>query len=436
MKKLKIIFYGCTVLFCMQKTHAQSSSFLKDRKIPLNEDGSNFVKFTFLTQAWIRAADYNPGTTIDGTSKNSGTDIGIRRTNIQVYGQLTDRTFAYMQIGLNNFNNLSDRKQGFFVHDAYGEYAIDKTKLSLGLGLSGWSGLSRFAAPAVGSQLGIDAPLFQQQTGDVTDQFLRKLSLFAKGKIGKIDYRVQMAQPLSIKKTAGYNPAITQSSSFSALPPKMQYNAYIQYQFKDQESNQTPYLTGTYLGKKSVFNVGAGIIYQKNAMWRTNEAKDTIQSNMFHIAGDIFYDAPLGTDGKAISLYGNVTHSNFGKNYIREAGTMNPANGNSNPNILNGPGVAFPMYGTGTTYYVQAGYKFKDNLIGKTTLMPYAALQHSSYEKLNQAVNFWDVGVNWLLSSHTSKLTISYQNHPVYNAIGDKITTKNAILAQYQISFN
>ena len=44
---------------------------------------------------------------------------------------------------------------------------------------------------------------------------------------------------------SNYNPAITTNSSFSALPPKMQYNGYFQYQLKDQESNQVPYLAGT-----------------------------------------------------------------------------------------------------------------------------------------------------------------------------------------------
>ncbi|WP_407490152.1 hypothetical protein [Elizabethkingia anophelis] len=414
---------------------AQKSDFIKDRKIPLNESGSNFIKFSFLTQAWIRTADYNPGTTIDGTAKSSGTDIGIRRTSFQVYGQLTDRIFIYSQVGLNNFNNISDRKQGFFVHDAYGEYALDKTKISLGMGLSGWSGLSRFASPSVGSQLGIDAPLYQQQTNDATDQFLRKLSVFAKGKLGRLDYRVQMAQPMSITKMAGYNPAISTNANFSSLPPKMQYNAYFQYQFKDQESNQTPYMAGTYLGKKSVFNIGGGFIYQKNAIWRTGTSGDTIQSSLKDVALDIFYDAPLGHNGKAISLYGNVTHSDFGKNYTRNAAAMNPANGNNRPEILNGPGVAFPMYGTGTSCYIQAGYKFKEHLVGNTTFMPYAALQHSNYERLHQSMNFWDIGVNWLLAGHMSKFTISYQNHPVYTTNGDEITTKNAALAQYQVSF-
>jgi len=438
--------------FCTTNVYSQSepqnpqsgqnhttNDFIKDRKFYLNEDGSNYVKFTFVTQAWLRSAEYNPGTTINGIPKSSGTDIGIRRYRVQLYGQLTDRVFAYSQFGENNFNNISDRKLGFFVHDAYGEYAVDKQMLSLGLGLSGWSGLTRFASPSVGSIMGIDAPLYQQTTNDVTDQFLRKLSVFAKGKIGKLDYRVLMAQPMAIQKSAGYDPAnnIGQASRFSALPPKMQYNGYFSYQFKDQESNLTAYATGTYLGKKKVFNIGAGFIYQQDAMWRLNEtATDTIHENLVQLAADVYYDAPAGSRGQAVSLYGSITHSDFGKNYLRNGGPMNPANGNNNPDIISGGGTAFPMYGTGTVAYVQAGYKMRDNLIGNTTLMPYVSLQYADYERLSDPMAYYDVGVNWLLAGHASKLTLSYQDRLVYNNAGDNITRRGAVVAQYQVFFN
>lgn len=432
MRKLKHLFafIGLTTAFLSEDTKAQE--FFKDRKLYLNEDGSNYVKFTFMTQAWLRYADYNPGTTINGVEKNSGTDIGIRRYRVQMYGQLTDRVFAYSQFGENNFNAISDRKLGFFVHDAYGEYAIDKQKLSLGIGLSGWSGLSRFSSPSVGSILGIDAPLFLQTTNDVNDQFLRKLSVFAKGKLGKLDYRLQMAQPMEINTTA----PISEVSDFSKNPPEMQWNGYFQYQFKDQESNLTPYMAGTYQGEKRVFNIGAGFIYQKDAMWRLNTANDTITTNMVHFAGDIYYDAPIGSRGQAISLYGNITYYDFGKDYIRNSGPMNPANGSNNPAILNGGGNSFPMYGTGTTVYAQAGYKFRNNLIGKTTLMPYVSLQHSDYEGLNDPMDFFDAGINWLLSGNTSKFTIAYQNRPIFNSSGNKTGTKGAVIAQYQVLFN
>lgn len=445
MTKLKyaLAFSGLMALLLPQNIKAQESvkqenNFFKDRKFYLNEDGSNFVKFTFMTQAWIRAADYNPGTTINGVEKSSGTDIGIRRYRVQMFGQLTDRVFAYTQFGENNFNNISDRKQGFFVHDAYGEYAIDKTRLSLGIGISGWNGLTRFASSSVGSIMGIDLPLYQEATNDVTDQFGRKLSIFAKGKLGKLDYRVSMAQPMAIQKAAGYNPAngISKISSFSANPPKMQYNAYVQYQFKDQESNMTPYATGTYLGKKTVFNVGVGAIYQKDAMWRLGAANDTISSNMLHLAADIYYDAPMGDKGQAISLYGNVTRFDYGENYTRNAGPMNPANGSNNSAILNGGGNAFPMFGTGTVVYAQAGYKFKDNLIGATTLMPYVSMQYGNYERLHDPMTYYDAGVNWFLAGQTSKFTVSYQNRPVFGTNGNSIERKGAIVAQYQVFFN
>lgn len=414
------------------------NSFFKDRKFYLNEDGSNFIKLTFMTQAWLRAADYNPGTTINGMAKSSGTDIGIRRYRVQLYGQLTDRVFTYAQFGENNFNNIADRKMGFFVHDAYGEYAIDKTRLSLGMGISGWQGLSRFTSSSVGNMMGIDLPLYQETTNDVTDQFGRKLSIFAKGKLGKLDYRVAMAQPMAIQKSAGYNPAngIGSNSSFSARPPKMQYHAYVMYQFKDQESNMMPYNAGTYLGKKNVFNVGVGAIYQKDAMWRLGAANDTISSNMLHLSADVYYDAPVGIKGQAISFYGSVAHYDYGKNYIRNSGPMNPANGSNNPTILNGGGTAFPMFGTGTVAYMQAGYKLKDNLIGTTTLMPYVSMQYGDYERLNDAMTYYDAGVNWLLAGQTSKFTLAYQNRPVFNTIGNTIDRKGAVVVQYQVFFN
>jgi hypothetical protein len=428
------LFRAIPLLLLSSGLHAQH--FIRDRKIYLNETGSSYVKFSVLGQFWLRQQQMNPGTTVNNTPKDNSTDIGIRRLRMQVYGQLTDRTFFYVQLGQNNFNNISDRKQGFFVHDAYGEYAVVKEKLSIGGGLSGWSGLSRFSSPSAGTILGVDAPLHLQSTNDVTDQFLRKLSVFAKGKLGRLDYRLAMAQPHAIQKSAGYNSTISQASNFSPKAPSMQWNGYLQWQFIDKEANLTPYTQGTYLGTKKVLNIGAGFIYQPDALWHANTAGDTITTDMAHFSADIFYDAPAGAKGQALSLYGSVAHYGFGKNYIRNQATMNPANGNSNPDILNGSGNGYPAFGTGMTVYAQAGYKFKDSLIGNTTLMPYIALQYADYDRLNNSMLFVDAGVNWLLTGHTSKLTLSYQNRPLYNAAGDQLKRLGAFTLQYQVFFN
>ena len=80
--------------------------------------------------------------------------------------------------------------------------------------------------------------------------------------------------------------------------------------------------------------------------------------------------------------------------------------------------------------------QLKDNLIGKTTLMPYVSMQHANYDRLNSAMNFYDAGINWLLAGHNSKFTLAYQNRPVYNVSGDLTSHKSAFIAQYQVFFN
>ena len=208
-------------------------------------------------------------------------------------GQITDRIFIYTQVGENNFNYLSDRKLGLFVHDAVSEYAVIKNKFSVGTGLSVWSGLSRFSSPSVVTVMGIGAPLVFKSTNDVTDQFLRKLSIYTKEKINSFDYWFIVSRPLAFQKFAVYSSVISENANFSSKPPNLQYNGYFMYELKEQESNTIPYMVGTYLGKRKVRNIGAEFVSQKNAMWQLAENKlDTVEKNMLQLSGDIFYDVP------------------------------------------------------------------------------------------------------------------------------------------------
>jgi hypothetical protein len=439
MKIFKMALFGLLLSALSIQTKAQ---VLKDGKLTLNDDGSHYVKFTMVNQAWLRNTTLNEGSTIFGYARKNSWDIGIRRFRVQFYGQLTDRVFIYTQIGANNYNGISDRKLGFFIHDALGEYAVAKNKLSLGGGLAAWSGLARFASPSVGSIMGVDAPLYQQSTNDVTDQFLRKLSVYAKGKLGKFDYRLVLSDPMAFQKATSYNGVLNSDfANFSSKPPKFQWNGYFQWQFLDQESNLTPYMTGTYLGKKKVLNIGAGFVYQPKAMWTLAANKiDTVETNMVQLALDAYYDAPVGNEGQAISAYASVGYFDFGKNYIRNLAVMNPANGSTRTDLLNGSGNGFTAYGTGSVMYAQLGYKFKDNLVGKTTLMPYISLQHANYERLNQGINYWDLGLVWLLNGHNSKLTLGYQDRPIFLADasgkGEFSNRKGSAILQYQVFFN
>jgi len=129
------------------------------------------------------------------------------------------------------------------------------------------------------------------------------------------------------------------------------------YQFFDQESNAGASTVGSYLGKKRVFNVGAGFVHQGSAMWHTTAAEDTVSQALNLLAVDVFYDAPVNAaKGTAITAYGGYYYYDFGAGYLKNAGTMNPANGVRNGlGSFNGPGNNYPMLGTGHVLYAQAG---------------------------------------------------------------------------------
>jgi hypothetical protein len=407
-------------------------------KMNLNDDGSHFLKATFTGQVWMRFNESNPGTTVNGFSKPETYDIGLRRVRSQIFGKISDKVFVYTQIGINNFDYNSARKPGIFFHDVVTEYYVTPRALQIGAGLTAWTGFARYSSPGVASILGYDAPLYQQSTNDVNDQFLRKLSIYAKGKLGKLDYRVIVSDPMLIDATITTVKPISVNSDFAYTPPKVQTSGYFMYQFLDEESNLTPYMTGTYLGKKKVFNIGAGFQYQQNAMWHYGNAvtKDTIMSDMLNYSVDVFYDHPLGTKGASITAYAAASHTDYGKNYIRNNGAMNPATAGSGTSF-NGGGSAFPMYGTGNIFFGQVGYLLPKPLLGEKggQLQPYIDATLAKYDRLQSDMLMWDAGVNWLIEGHRSKISLNYQNRPVFSNTDLKESTRRGmVVLQFQIA--
>jgi hypothetical protein len=113
---------------------------------------------------------------------------------------------------------------------------------------------------------------------------------------------------------------------------------------------------------------------------------------------------------------------------------MNPANGDNDPTVLNGGGNAFPLVGTGNVLYLQAGYKLSTKP-GKIGVMPYASVQYAHYKALEKPVTFYDLGLNWYMKGHTSKLTTAFQSRPVFSPDGNLLSRKAAVIAQYQVFF-
>ena len=140
-------------LYAQVDTLKKSVSIQKDKdalKFNLNEDGSHYFQATFLNQVWVRYNKSNPGTTVMGKHAPETFDIGLRRTRVQLFGQITNKVFVYFQLGQNNFNSMyasnpaSNRKVAFFIHDAVGEYKLTKkNQLKIGGGLTIANGLSR-----------------------------------------------------------------------------------------------------------------------------------------------------------------------------------------------------------------------------------------------------------------------------------------------------
>ncbi|NBO70499.1 hypothetical protein EBV26_08440 [bacterium] len=413
-----------------------------------NPDGTHFAQITFLNQTWIRFNENLPGTVINGDASNESVDIGLRRTRIQMIMKPYDDVFLYFQFGQNNYNSeynaTGNRKQAAFFHDAVCEYVPNgDNTLKLGAGLTIANGLSRFSQPSISSILTLDVPVFAQTTVDQTDLFSRKLSVYARGQIGKFDYRFSLSDPFPITSNGYVQPTIGKHALFSSSKPSMQQQGYVIYQLFDHEQHLTPYMTGTYLGKRKIANIAIGAIHQDKATWTGTPGIDTTYHPMNLLCIESFIDMPVDeSTGTAISGYAGMFKTDYGPGYLRYNGIMNPATGQSNVQLAKdaGPqfGNAYPMFGTGNVIYLQCGYLLPREFLGlQGQLLPYASLISAQYERLgvdwNNTIN---IGLSWLLHQHKAKFTLDYMNRPGMLILPDQIQTssrKQSLTVQYQL---
>lgn len=427
----------------------------------LNESGSHFFKANFLVQAWLRQTELNDGSKINNKNYDNAFDIGIRRARMVLDGQITDRAYIYFQLGMNNFNaaynsaTTTSRKNGqFFIHDAVGDYRLSKgNQLKVGGGLTITNGLSRFSQPSITTIMTLDVPVTLQATTDQTDIFSRKLSVYARGQIKKFDYRILLSDPFPVSSNgAAVSGPKVDVAQFSPIGNNKQVQGYLMYQFFEHEQNNTPYMQGTYLGKKKVFNIASGAVYQKNASWYSTKGgprgatgTDTIYNDMFLVSLESYLDMPLNQEnGTAISAFLGGYYTDYGKNYLRYNNAMNPATGTTAGNQVTGvsgstAGNAYPMFGTGKVLYAQLGYLLPKTLLGESgQLMPYASIQHANYDRLGgHSMDIIDAGVNLFMKGHKAKVSLDYQNRPTYTQSADGTinagTRKGSVILQFQL---
>ena len=424
----------------------------KELRFSLTPDGKQYVRATLLNQTWVRYNESNPNTLVNGERQGETLDIGLRRTRIQLFGPIAPRTTLYFQFGQNNFNYLSqnagNRKLQAFFHDALGQYRAFEfgensrgpNYLDIGGGLTIMNGLSRFSQPSVATILSLDVPVFAQATVDQTDEFSRKLSLYAHGQAGPLDYRVVVSDPFPIQTNGTAPPAIGPAATFATVGHRKQYQGFFKYNFFDHEYSAAPgYETGTYLGKKKVLNLEGGFISQQNATFtRAAGQADTSYHamNLWSVAA--FADLPLNAEsGAALNAYAGYFNLDYGPDYLRFTGIMNPANGTTAVGALAGSqGNAYPMFGTGQTWYGQLGYLLPRRALGEGhgQLLPYATLQLSRFNRLHkEEMTVFDFGLNYLLSGHNSKLTLDYQNRPTYTPALQRSGRRSLWTLQYQV---
>jgi len=428
---MKYFILRLSVLFVLILTTNTAIAQSNKLKLNFDETGETYVKASVRMQLWTRYFDTNPGTTINGENVDNVFDVSVRRLRMGVSAQLTPKLYVYSLFGGNNINSKSEKDFQFEVLDLYAEYEFAK-EFTLGFGESGWEGLSRINVRSSKSLLTLDAPLFNLLTVNKNDDVARGLGIWAKGQLGKFDYILSIKNPVQFGVTAQEG-----TVDYALNRPRKRTTGYVKYEFLDNESNKSAYSggAGTYLGTKNILNLGAGFMHQsKMTSQIVNDEEKFYDFNNWAV--DLFYDAPLNEEkGTAITSYLGFFSTDFGPDYIRNVGANDVTSGGTS---FNGSGNDFPMMGTGNTVFFQFGYllaKTKNNL----QLQPNISVQYSDYEVLDDAMVVYDLGINCYFKGHDNKLSLGYQNRPVFQNINDQIKVderKGMFVLQYQIVIN
>jgi hypothetical protein len=254
-----------------------------------------------------------------------------------------------------------------------------------------------------------------------SDQFVRQFGFYAKGKLGKLNYSTSVNKPFATNLTPtadAIKGRVAVDNNGNARPA---VQGYFDYQFFDQEANVLPFRVGTYVGTKKVFNIGAGFYHQSKGT-KSVDATGTLEQHDINLFGaDVFADLPIGAKSKnmALTAYSVYYDYNFGPNYIRTTGIMNPASG-FDPAVaaanrpLNGAGNNRFFVGTGNIWYTQAGLLLPKGKGGKMRVQPFAAYTWKKLDYLDNVGSYYDFGANFFLDGHNAKITPQYSTRPMY----------------------
>ena len=422
------------VMSCQLAFGQYASEYTGGLKVKLNESGSKYIRFITWHQMWSTTTLSNSA----DPNFESSTDFLLRRSRFLAFAQINKRFLILTHFGLNNLSpalmgpaSPSGNNGGngvFFMHDAWVEYTVLPGNLYIGGGLHYWNGISRLSNQSTLNFMTLDAPGHNWANIGITDQFARHLGFYAKGKLGRFEYRMALNQAIQ-NNSAGLAGRVDQlrimegSDTLGFQTDRAVYenpndpgggyvvNGYFNYQFLDQESNVLPYYVGTYLGAKRVFNIGAGFFYHQDGASYFETANDpnadpTIVSP-FTFSVDAFYDAPLGGSGMALAAYASFTNHDWGPNFAGDAPGVNGALGGA---------------GTGNIIYGQVGLALPEISEKAGRFQPYVHFTQRDLEatrEFDAQSNQLGVGLNWYEAGHNSKITLEYQRNQAAAETGD-----------------
>jgi hypothetical protein len=417
MRIIRPILSAICVLLAFTGTVAGqgSADYTGGLKVKLNEDGSKYFRLITWHQMWATTSQLG-GQDAPDLEMN----FTLRRSRFLMYAQLSQRFLILTHFGLNSLTPAtmgalsasSDRDSAptagrgfngsFFMHDAWVEYTVVPKYLYVGGGLHYWNGVSRLTNQSTLNFMTLDAPLTNWFSLGTSDQFARHLGLYAKGKLGRLDYRLALNQATTrpfFQGTASETEPYTQYVNFSDPGGGMVTQGYLNYQFLEQEDNLLPYFVGSYLGTKQVFNLGGGFYNHARGTTTIDPVRlDTTVNRARSLGVDAFLDMPLGDGGAkgAVTAYLAYYHHHWGDNYSG--------------------GLRFA--GTGNAIYGKLGYLLPE-LSEKVRLQPYVAFTHASLDAWkaleNSSATDLKLGTNFYLDGHHAKITLEYYLSNAYS---------------------
>lgn len=358
----------------------------KPIKLELDENGDKYIRFIMWHQVWLTTSN------LSGENANLQIHTSIRRSRFLAYAQVSPNFLILTHFGLNglttdNMASLGNNGNGpqLFLHGAWGEFRLMQ-QLYVGGGLHYWNGLTRLASQSTLNFMTLDQsrPFTSWHNLGITNQFARSLGVYAKGQIGKLDFRVALNSPIrnpladgmdyGLKDSGLTYTGVTNCNEVGEDVGNMLVEGYVRINFWDSESTKLPYNVGTYLGEKRVFALGGGFFIHPNGMYESSSGK---HYGVRHVALDAFLDFPVHEG--AVNAYVSVIKFDYGNNYVGR------------------------WAGTGTAIYGQAGYYLK-----ALKVMPYAAVNVGKYDGFIDPVYTWDFGINYFVQGHNAKITLEY----------------------------